>query len=115
MLILMIFAGICLLAAVGIMAYAFTYDKPKKPRPLPPEPEPLPGGGGTYVLHTSGLDATTAARVVTALIALPGIAAKADTSTGDITVRYQGIPALSLLDDLRAAAEGAGVTVTEIE
>ena len=115
MLILMIFAGICLLAAVGIMAYAFTYDKPKKPRPLPPEPEPLPGGGGTYILHTAGLDAATAARTVTALIALPGIAAKADTATGDITVRYQGIPALSLLDDIRAAAEGAGATITEIE
>lgn len=104
---------LCLVGAVLVMRYAFTYDKPRK---QPAAPEPLPGGGGWYTMRVafSGKDGEQEA-LEAALNAVPNIRAQADAASGEVRIRYEGYPALDLLDRLRNAAEEAGFTVTEIE
>ena len=110
---LIVLGVLCLVGAVLVMCYAFTYDKPEKHTAVP---EPLPGGGGWYTMRVGGLAGTEDQKALeSALQAVPGIRAEADAASGEVRIRYEGYPALDLLDRLRSAAEEAGVTVTEIE
>ena len=111
--ILMIFAAVCLCAAVGIMIYAFTYDKPKKEKAAADPPEPPPTPGGSYILHVEGMQTEEDCAFVVRAIEALGVTASAEP--GKVTVKYQGIPAIDFLDRLKTAVARQGYTVTEIE
>ena len=109
--ILVILGVVCLLGAFLVMRYAFTYGRPK-----PKAPEPLPGGGGWYAMQVEGLETDAdRAKLEAALQRVPAIHAQADAQTGTVRIRYEGFPGMTLLDDLRKAAEDAGFSVTSIE
>ena len=112
---LCILGAICLTGAVLVMCYAFNFAKPRQPqRPV----QPLPGseGGGVYIMAVGGLQtASDRAKLESALNAVPHTHSTADPETGKVTIRYEGFPALDLLDLLRKAAEDAGFTVKSIE
>ena len=117
--ILCILGGFCIIGAVFVMGYAFTFGLPKK-SPLPPAPQaqPLPGseGGGTYTMTVEGLDNPfDKVRLEAVLNAVPHTHSEADPETGTVRIRYEGFPALDLLDSLRKAAEEAGFPVKTIE
>lgn len=112
---LCVLGGICILGAVLVMRYAFTFAKPKQPQP---DPQPLPGseGGGTYIMTVEGLqNDEDAAKLESALNKVAHTHAQADPAAGTVHIRYEGFPALDLLDSLRAEAERAGFRVTSIE
>lgn len=108
---LIVLGVFCLLGAVLVMRYAITFARPK-----PPAPEPLPGGGGWYLMQVEGL-ATDAdkAKLESALQAAAAIRAEANPATGQVRIRYEGYPGLTMLDSLQAAAENAGFRVISIE
>ena len=109
--ILIVLGAVCLLGAFLVMRYAFTYGRPK-----PQAPDPLPGGGGWYTMQVEGVETDAdRERLEAALQRVPAIRAQADTQTGTVRIRYEGFPGMTLLDDLRQAAEEAGFTVTSIE
>ena len=114
--ILIVLGVICLIGAGLVMWYAFTYDKPRKHAESPAPPLPGSEGGGTYLMHTADLHtADDKNRLESALNALPGIHAAADPAAGAVTSRYEGFPAIDLLDTLRKTAEDAGFSVTSME
>lgn len=79
-------------------------------------PEPLPGGGGSYVMHISGMNCEHCrANAEAALNAFEGVQAKVDLKSETAQIRYSGYPDLDLLDRLQKAVEEAGFTVTKIQ
>ena len=72
--------------------------------------------GGTYIMTVEGLQtADDKARLEASLNEVPHTHSNADPETGTVRIRYEGFPALDLLDSLRSKAEGAGFTVKSIE
>lgn len=113
--ILCVLGALCILGAVLVMRYAFTFAKPKAPAELPAQPLPGSDGGGSYTMTVEGLETPfDKARLESVLNAVPHTQSEADPETGTVTVRYEGFPALDLLDTLRKAAEDAGFHVTDI-
>lgn len=106
---------LCLAGAVLVMRYAFTFAKPKSPA-LPAAPLPGSEGGGVYTMTVGGLQEPDGkARLEAALNTVPHTHSEANPDTGQVRIRYEGFPALDLLDSLRKAAEDAGFTVESIE
>lgn len=111
---LCVLGAVCLLGAILVMRYAFTFARPK-PSPMPAQPLPGSDGGGVYTMTVAGMqNADDKARLETALNAVPHTHSEADPETGEVHIRYEGFPALDLLDSLRSAAEDAGFSVKTI-
>lgn len=106
---------LCILGAVLVMRYAFTFARPKQP-PLPPQPLPGSDGGGMYTMTVDGMqNDDDKAKLEAALNQVPHTHSEADPETGTVHIRYEGFPALDLLDSLRKKAEDAGFTVKTME
>ncbi len=115
MTILLILGILCIIAAVVLVVLAFLPKKAKHGS-MTEETEPLPGGGGSYMLAVEGMHCSHCKEAVeNALNAFDGVTAEADYETGIVTIRYDGYPALELLDALKKAVEEVGYSVKEIE
>lgn len=111
--IVLIAAGtLLLLCIIAVIAFSLSRQNSTSAEA---SPEPLPGGGGSYVMHISGMNCEHCrASAEAALNAFEGVTAQVDLKTETARIRYDGYPDLSLLDRLREAVEQAGFTVTEI-
>lgn len=114
-LLLLITAAAVILVLITVIAVLLIARSSKGKKSQPRPTQPLPGGGGSYVMHISGMNCEHCkANAEAALNAFEGVTAQVDLKTETAYIKYSGYPDLTLLDRLREAVEEAGFTVTEI-